>query len=164
MIQNKLSEYKTFTEKENAYYRACTNSANHVMAYYPDGSKTPLSNIDVSRVEYIGGLWRVQVSFPYKIQHVRNRDFVLSERLPRQEKNHFEFYRAQMVGYNCYGPFLIPNASRIVAKYDTNRGTFWAYGDTIEQARAFLGIKLYEEYQDLIHSVSQVMQDTKQKK
>lgn len=29
-----------------------------------------------------------------------------------------------------------------------------AYGQTIEQARAFLGIKMYDEYQDLIHSAA----------
>ena len=154
MIQNKLSEHKTFTEKKNAYHRACANSANRAMAYYPDGSKIPLANIDVSCVEYIGGLWRVQTQFPYKIQNVRGADFVLHERLPHQEKNLFEFYRAQMVGYNCYGPFLIPQTAVIVAKYDTNRGTYWAYGDTIEKARAFLGIRLYDEYMDLVHSVA----------
>ena len=59
-----------------------------------------------------------------------------------------------MVGLNCYGRFIVGGPEVIVAKYDTDRGTYWSYGPTLEQARAFLGIKLYDEYMDLIHSVA----------
>lgn len=163
MMQNKLAEHKTFAEKETAYRRACLNSTNQVMAYHSDGGKEPLINVDVSRVEYIGGLWRVQNPMPRNIQTVRGCLFVLDAKLPRSESNHFEFYRAYRVATNCYGP-IISDVPMIVAKYVTDKNTYWSYGNTLEQARAFLGIKLYDEYQDLIHSVACASQKTHQKK
>ena len=51
-----------------------------------------------------------------------------------------------------------------VAKYTTDQGTYWSYGNTIEQARAFLGIKLYDEYMDLIHTHACKNQFAHQKK
>lgn len=158
---NKLATHQNIAEKSRDFVLARKNDE---CAMRSDGTKVPLKDIRFEDVEFVGGMWRVQNKFPHTIQHVRNRDFVLQERLPRQERNHFEFYKATMVGYNCYGPFLIENASRIVAKYDTKHGTYWSYGDTIEQARAFLGIKLYDEYQDLIHSVVCAVENVQQKK
>lgn len=124
-----------------------------VLAYKSDGTTVPLESVKLSNVEFVAGLWRVQEPFPHKIQEVRGAKFVLIERLPHVEKNLFEFYRASMVSENCYGPFIVPG-THIVAKYTTDRGAYWSYGNTIEQARAFLGIKLYDEYMDLIHSVA----------
>lgn len=153
MTRNKLSNHKTLAEKERAYHRACMDSANQAFAYYSDGHKAPLMNIDVSQVEFIAGLWRVQNPFPHNVQEVRGKLFTLSERLDYKEKNLFEFYRAYPVCENCYGAFVASEA-HIVAKYTTDKETYWAYGKTIEQARAFLGIKLYDEYMDQIHNIA----------
>ena len=156
MVRNNLSEHKTFAEKERAYNAACLNGGKAVLAYYSDGRATPLGNVNASDVEFIGGLWRVQNRFPYRVQRVRDRDFVLLERLPRQEKNHFEFYSATPVTWGAFGAFITrdKHTNFVVAKYVTAKGVYWSYGRTIEQARAFLGIRLYDEYQDLIHSVA----------
>ena len=117
-----------------------------------DGKTRPLADCDINSVKYISGMWRVQNPFNYEIQVVRGEEFVLMEKLNRTEKNRFEFYRAQPIGKNCYGRFLVPKTTKIVAKYETDNHTYWSYGNSIEQARAFLGIRLYDEYQDLIHA------------
>ena len=106
-------------------------------------------------VEYIAGLWRVQNKFPYEITNVRDRQFVLVKKLPHVEHTRFEFYSAAAAvwgGTGCSADVSHPDW--IVAKYKTPRGTYMAYGQTIEQARAFLGIKMYDEYQDLIHAAA----------
>ena len=154
MKRNKLSEHKTLREKEVAYRGDCIKGARLAMAYSSNGTTVPLVDVDISNVEFIGGLWRVQDKFPHKIQYVRGEPFVLQGRLARTERNHFEFYRAARVGYNCYGPYIVSNSPLVVAKYATDCQTYWAYGATVEQARAFLGIKLYDEYMDLIHAVA----------
>lgn len=138
---------QTLGEKCKQYF---TDSTNGAWAYKSDGTKVLLLNTKFDDVEFIGGLWRVQEPFPYKIQEVRGKQFVLLKKLEHQEKNLFQFYEAAYVYENCYGRHLAP-VKVIVAKYETKQGTFWAYGRTIEQARAFLGIKLYDVYQDIIH-------------
>ena len=106
-------------------------------------------------VEYIAGLWRVQKKFPYEITNVRKKDFVLIKKLPHQERTNFEFYSAAAVvwgGTGCSADIAHPDW--IVAKYKTPRGICWSYGRTIEEARAFMGIKLCDEYQDLIRGAA----------
>lgn len=133
-----------------------------VHAYTSDNTTVPLTSVKLSQVEFVAGLWRVQNPFPHKIQDVRDKRFVLQKKLPHVEKNLFEFYLAQDVYENCYG--LLLGAYYYVAKYTTDRGTYWSYGNTIEQARAFLGIKLYDEYMDLIHAHACKNQLARQKK
>ncbi len=130
-----------------------SDCASGVLAYCDDGSTVPLKRIAFNNVKFIGGLWRIQRDFKEPITIVRDKEFVIRNRLPNQEKNHFEYYMADMVGENCYGKYVMSaGAKYIVAKYDTKNGTYWSYGNSIEQARAFLGIKLYDEYMDLIHN------------
>ena len=106
-------------------------------------------------VEYIAGLWRVQKRFPYTITNVRKKDFVLIKKLPHQEHTKFEFYSAAAAEWSGTGCLAdVSHPDWIVAKYETPHGTYMAYGQTIEQARAFLGIKMYDEYQDLIHTAA----------
>ena len=107
-------------------------------------------------VDKVGGKWCIQRSLPHKITHVRDRDFVLMKKLDRQENTLFEFYSAKLVGYNCYGAFVIENsgADYIVAQYKTDKEIYWGYGKTIETARAYLGIKLYDEFKDVIHAIA----------
>lgn len=123
------------------------------VAYRSDNTTVPLIRSNYDNIEFIGGRWRVQNDFPHIIQVVRKKQFVLLDKLPHQEKNLFEFYNASSVGCNCYGYFLAsPKGDYVVARYDTDNQTYWSYGKTIEQARAFMGIKLYDEYMDLIHA------------
>ena len=144
--------------EQNLYrirYRIKYNNdcAAGVDAYKSDGTVVKLLSVAYEDVRFSGGLWRVQNPEPKNIVRVRDMNFVLGERLPVTEKNRFEYYRAQIVGENCYGKFVFSGGAgtMIVAKYETQDGTFWSYGETIEQARAFLGIKLYDTYSDLIH-------------
>ncbi len=149
--QNSMAAHASDFDKVRDYNSA---RARGELAYFSNGRTVSLNAVGLHDIEFIGGLWRVQDKFPYRIQMVRDVPFVLGERIPRTERNHFEFYRACRVCENCYGKYLIPGSEKIVAKYTTDHGTYWAYGDTVEQARAFLGIKLYDEYMDLIHSVA----------
>lgn len=151
MIRNKLSEYKTDAEKTAAFRRDCAAGA---VAWDSNGCKHLLRDLKIDSVEFVAGLWRVQNKFNKSLQFVRDREFVLLDRINRTEKNLFEFYHAAMVGHNCYGYFASSVANVVVAKYVTNHETYWSYGKTLEEARAFLGIKLYDVYQDLIHSVA----------
>lgn len=148
-IVNPLSAYKTIVEKRAAYNAA---AYNHAMAVDYKLNKLPLSSVQFNEVDYIGGAWRIQRPVPKDIQMVRGRPFILGDRLLKQEKNKFEFYRAALLFHNCYGYSDSIVYDMIVAKYTTDNGTYWAYGSTIEQARAFLGIRLYDEHMDLIHS------------
>ncbi len=157
---NPLAEYYNpkKSDKENAaakrieYNKALDAGA---VAYTGFRECAPLENFEFNDVEYIAGLWRVQHEIPYEITNVRDRQFVLVEKLPRTEKNKFEYYRAALATWGGTG--CSANVSRpdwIVAKYETPRGTFMSYGQTIEQARAFLAISIYDEYQDLIHTAA----------
>lgn len=145
--------------KRLAYKIDCTKGA---MAYGSAGVERPLSECNIDDVNLVGGLWRIQNKFEHKIQFVRDKEFVLMDRINRTESNLFEFWRARLVGRNCYGRYLVGGDNLaengeydcVVAKYDTDKETFWAYGNTISEARAFLGIALYDEYKDVIHSVA----------
>ncbi len=152
--KNKFATHKTFEEKKYAYWKACFDSRNQATAYRSDGSTTGLICVDVADVEFIGGLWRVQEPFPHKIQRIRDKDVVLAEKLPHIERIPFEYYCAYTIGENCYGKYLLAKPDLIVAKYQTDDGVYWGYGDTIEQARAFLGIKLFDEYMNVIHAAA----------
>lgn len=107
-------------------------------------------------VDLVAGLWRVQKKFPYEIVRVRDIDVVLMDKIQHTESTNFEYWNAKLVGYNCYGPFIFSGKKHdfIVARYDTDQGSYWGYGQTIEAARAFLGLKLYDEYKDVIHSIA----------
>lgn len=161
VYRNRFAAHKNTADKLRDYQRDCRLGA---MAYMSDNTFVPLNQVKLANVEFIAGLWRVQDPFPYKIQDVRDKQLVLHEKLPHIEKNLFEFYSAFVVTENCYGRYLSASPDTIVAKYTTDHGTYWSYGKTIEQARAFLGIRLYDEYMDLIHSHACKNQLARQKK
>ncbi|MFQ6696210.1 MAG: hypothetical protein ACLRFQ_02890 [Alphaproteobacteria bacterium] len=121
---------------------------------------------DHYNVDKVAGFWRIQKKLPYKITRVRDKDMVLIKKLDRVENTLFDFWSAKMVSYNCYGPFIIDiaNVDYIVAQYETDKKTYLGYGRTIEAARAYLGLKLYDEYKDVINAIAckkQVKQLTK---
>lgn len=161
--RNKLATHKTEAEKRLAFSQAVMNDE---FAYFSNGKKVPLYNfcLQSERVEFIGGLWRVQDKFPHDVQKVRDIEVVLAEKIPHTERIPFEYYRAYTVAENCYGKYLSAQPDLIIAKYQTNDGIYWGYGNTIEQARAFLGIKLFDQYMDLIHRAACRGAQTNQKK
>ena len=151
MIKNSLSDFKTDMEKVAAFLRDKNKKKNIVFAYGSDGARVPLMGLRIGDVEYVAGLWRIQDEFPYNIENIRKKDFVIGNKLPHIERTLFDFYEAYSVGENCYGKYKFDKPDYIVAKYVTTRGVYGAYGKTIEDARAYLGIKLYDEFQDVIH-------------
>lgn len=148
---NPLATHKDIESKRHAFLTAGRNGEK---AIDQEGREHLLRDLNMDDVEYIGGRWRVQNKFEYNIQVARGEEFVVLEKINRIEKNRFEFYRAAAIGINCYGRWFIPGQERILAKYETDDETFWAYGKTIPEVRAFLGISLYDKYADLIHSVA----------
>jgi hypothetical protein len=152
-IANPLSEFKTVADKRAAY-----NAAMDCREYAMDQDYNKIllgnSGAEFNNVEFIGGIWRIQTKFDFEITPVRDRQFVLLSKLPHQERTLFEFYRASHVAFNCYGPFCSCVADYVVAKYETDNETYWSYGRSVEEARAFLGIKMYDEYMYLINSVA----------
>lgn len=152
VLENPLDEYKTFADKKRAYDLACAQ--NNVYAVDANLRKVLLNKVDINRVAFVGGVWRVQNLFPYEITRVRDKDMRIMDRINYKDKTGFEYYNTKCVGYNCYGPFMTGGntSDYIVSKSVTNKGVCWGYGKTIESARAFLGLKLLDEYMDVVKS------------
>ena len=150
---NPYDEYKNTRIKSNAWVRACNNKE---FALDCNGDRYPISDFSIGELAFCAGLWRIQEKISYKITKVRDQDMVLTKKLNRVENTLFEFWRAKKVSYNCYGPFVIDGSytDYVVAKYETDNGTRWGYGKTIEDARAYLGIKLYDEYKEVINAIA----------
>ena len=130
-----------------------TDAKNGIGVYCVNGARMLLSSVGRTRVKFIGGLWRMQdTRHGYHVTKVRDKDFILGDKIARDEKNLFEYYHAAAACENCYG-LIKPNFCYVVAKYDTKNGPMWAYGNTIEQARAFLGIALFDKHIDSIHAI-----------
>ncbi|MCR5194480.1 MAG: hypothetical protein K6B71_03075 [Alphaproteobacteria bacterium] len=150
---NKLDTYKNTREKSSAWVDAVYKG---VLAVDEKGNRFPVKNYDMSELAFVAGVWRVQRDFPYEIINVRNIDMVLLNKIDRKESTLFEFWNAKHVEYNCYGPFVSTGKSHeyVVAKYATATRTYWGYGKNLEEARAYLGLKLYDEYKDVIHVIA----------
>lgn len=160
MINRNPLANQTLDEKRKKY---STDSTNSSFAYKSDTTKVPLKEMNINDVEFIGGLWRVQDKKSYNIQKIRDRDMIIGDKIQRTEKTFFNYYKASFLVYNCYGP-IEPRFDMVAAEYKTDKGTYWAYGKTIAEARAFMGIKLYDEYMDLINSVACKRINQKEKK
>ena len=117
---------------------------------------TPGAITSIGRVRVVFISPKPSIGWPNELTHVRDRDFILMKKLDRQENTLFEFYNAKLIGYNCYGPFVIngPETDYVVAKYDTDKEKYWGYGKTLEDARAYLGLKLYDEYKEVINAIA----------
>lgn len=144
-----VTAYKTEQEKRNLWNCGVVGGA---YAWDEHNKKYKLIDLPFERVDFIAGLWRVQREFNKPIQLVRGKEFVLLEKINKHEKNLFEYYTAEIVANNCYGKYLFGEPDSVVAKYDTDNGPLWAYGATLEQARAFLGIALFDENIEAIHA------------
>lgn len=143
--------YTTVAEKR-AMYNAALDNREYATDKHSNRIRIGDVGAEFNDVEFISGLWRIQDKFDKKITIVRKKEFVIGDKLPHNEHTNFEFYHAFSVCNNCYGRFIFSTPDYIVAKFETARGTYWAYGTTIEQARAYLGIKLCDEYQDIIRA------------
>lgn len=156
--RNPLAQ-QTLMEKSKQYHSDCIKGA---LAYKSNGTTVPLSTLSVDKVEFICGLWRLQDESSYKITRIRDKDMILGARIEHDEKTFFEYYKAAISTYNCYG-LLTPKFDMVAARYVTDKGEYWSYGNTIAAARAFLGIRLYDEYKDLIHNevCKKVIQNTR---
>ena len=143
--------YTTVAEKRAMYNTALDNRAYAIDANF-NTIRIGDHGAEFNDVEFIGGMWRIQNKFNHPITCVRGKEFVIGNKLPRTEHTNFEFYHAFSVCNNCYGRFVFTSPDYIVAKFETARGTYWSYGQTIDQARAYLGIKLCDEYQDIIRA------------
>ena len=137
----------------------CTDEVNGIKAIAENGKHITLgkSGAKLEQVDRINGQWHIQNHFDCsKITRVRDKDMVLIKKLDRTETTNFEFWSAKSVGYNCFGPFVSKgdDYDYIVAKYETDNGAMWGYGKTLESARAFLGLKLFDEYKDIIHVIA----------
>ena len=128
--------------------------ASDVGAFDENGNRVLLKDLNPDSVRFVGGLWRIQrETGQYNILNVRDKQFILLEKLDIHEKNLFEYYKASVVYRDCYG-VLPPRPNYIVAKYDTCDGPMWGYGGTIQAAPAFLGIALFDKYNDVIHQAA----------
>lgn len=148
IYKNPLAQHQIICDKYKAYRHDCNRG---VCAYKSDNTSVPLRDVKLNNVEFIGGLWRVQNDFPYQISTVRGRDVIIGEKLQHSEPTFFEYFRGAFVAYNCYGP-LKPMFDRVLGRYVTDNGTYWAYGATIPDARAFLAVKMYDLHKNEIHA------------
>lgn len=147
MNRNPLAQ-QTLKQKQKLYNSDVKRNA---VAYNCTLTKIPLNTLRIENVEFIGGMWRVQKDCDYQIKEIRGKEILLGTRIDHDEKTFFEYYHGAILAYNCYGP-IYPTFDLVVARYVTDKGEYWSYGKTIADARAFLGIKLYDEYMDLIHA------------
>ena len=150
---NPYDEYKNSHIKATIWARACKNNEK---AINRSGETFPVKNFTIDELAFVAGLWRIQEKFPYHITMIRDKEMVLVKKLDRVENTLFEFYQAKLVGHNCYGRFVFENdkPDYIVAKYETDTKTYWGYGKTLEDARAYLGIRVYDEYKDVINAIA----------
>ena len=150
---NPLDKYKNTREKSAAWVSA---SHNNNYAIDSQGNKKPVKDFDMSQLAFVCGMWRVQKKLAWPIQYICGQDMVLIRKIPNSKKTLFDFYRGKAVKYNCYGPCIIKdhNYDFIVAKYETDEKTYWTYGKSVQEARAFMEMKLYEEYQDVINAIA----------
>lgn len=165
-VKNPLSDF--WTSKNGDKVTESVATAAFICKFYEDLGKEyavdeKLNKIklgeegaDHYNVDKVGGVWRIQKKLPQKITKVRDKEMVLIKKLDRVENTLFDFWSAKAVNYNCYGPFIIDiaNTDYIVAKYETDKETYLGYGRTIEAARAYLGLKLYDEYKDVINAIA----------
>lgn len=140
-----------FCDMVNSTGDYAVDCKNGVGAYCVNGTRMRLSSMGHTRVKFVAGLWRViDVRHKYNVIDVRDKKFILGDKIDHREKNLFEYYQAALFADNCYG-VMQPIYNYVVAKYDTDNGPIWSYGMTIEQARAFLGIALFDKHVDMIH-------------
>ena len=84
---------QTIAQKQLQYNNDCAQNAR---AYKSDETTVPLCDVPVGRVEFIGGLWRVQDKNDYNISMIRDRPMILDRALNIMKK-HF----LNTIGRHC---------------------------------------------------------------
>ena len=130
----------------------CKDARVGAVARGADGQCVPLEKLPVDAVEFIAGLWRVQVDFPHEIITVRGRAMVLGRKHDAAEFGAFHYYDGYLVSNNCYGPFIGDTPNYVVGRVDTATGPIWAYGASIPAVRAFLSVALFDRNRSMIFS------------
>jgi hypothetical protein len=115
------------------------------LAHKSNGKTIPLMLGNLEDVDFVGGLWRVQDHSYYPVKYVRDCEFVLGKQLSATELTQYEikffdYYKAALVFENAYGSDKT-DYNYIVANF----GKYWAYGNNVSQARAFLAVKVLDE-------------------
>lgn len=120
-----------------------TDITKGVYAYSYNDERIPLTAVDLKNhlVKFIAGLWRFRdkPTKNYNVVKVHDRNLILGEKLDIQERDdfNFEYYTASAAKYDIFG-VLVPNFNLYVAKCYTKKGVMLRYGETREDARAFL--------------------------
>ena len=131
---------------------------NGVYAYSYDDMRMPLRDVDLDKyiVKYIAGLWRMRTrpTKSYTITTVYDKKFVLGPEIPVSERDDFKFkyYYAAMERYDMFG-VLEPKFNWYVAKCYTRHGRMMRYGQTREEARAFLRGAIMDRFAPNIASI-----------
>lgn len=167
-IVNPLSEFKTVAEKRTAYNNALDTNAKVLVKF---NEFVPLGSIGAgfNDVEYVAGIWRKQNKFSYDtIKLQDDKEFVLLNKLNRQEHTGFDFYNADAVCWNGMGRYCEFIPSYVLATRNTTRGVFYAYGSVlsegvsaaISRARAHLTCKLFDGFQDVFENAARITDGT----
>ena len=160
---NPYDKYKNAAEKAAAWEKACDE-----LAINQRNETFPVKDFNMADLAFVAGLWRIQDKCHHTITRIRDKDMFLLNKLNRVENTLFTFWNAKEVVFNCYGVIGMDGKNiepdYIVATYETDDGILSGYGKTLEGARAFLGLLLYDKYKDLIHEsiCAKKLQNTKQ--
>jgi len=120
---------------------------NDNYALYENGSTVLIRNLNPrDKIKFVGGFWRIQNDFSKPTKIIRDKEFVITEKLDIKENNKFTYHKANLVGINCYGKFE-SQSNFIIVNYEN----YWAYGVDLPSARAFLGNKLFNLFRDTIY-------------
>ena len=155
--------YRDMILSSEDYDASCKNG---VYAYSYDEGRMLLSSIDLDKyvIKYIAGLWRVRKknTKKYPITTVYDKRFVLGPEIKVNERDDFNFkyYYAALEKYDLFG-VLDPEFNWYVAKCNTKRGKMMRYGQTREEARAFLRGAIMDVFGPNIASI--VLAKNKQK-
>lgn len=166
-IVNPYSEFKTVAEKRAAYNSALDNNAR-VLVGFDEFVPLGLSGTAFNDVEYVAGLWRKQSVFSHNTIRVQDKEFVLLDKLNRQEHTGFDFYNAASVCWDGMGRTCDFKPSYVLATRDTIRGRFYAYGcsvldgtsGAISRSRAHLTCKLFDAFQDVFENAARITTGT----
>lgn len=140
-----------------------------IFAYDEDGITYKLRTINPERLEFIGGLWRVQRLFDkevikiHEIEKKKTSYFVLLGQMDIVEPNNFKYFRAAGVNSNCYG-WQEGEPNYVLAQYKVFGHNHWSYQSKPDAARAFLGNRMNYIFQDAINLIASAHGDLEKEK
>ena len=148
LIRNPLAEL-SIKESMDKYNRDI-QSREPVKAYERCNSSYKTHNLNTfsfDKVEFIGGLWRVQTQFDFNnLKQIGEKYFIPNGKieksdLPKHEIPLFTYYNAKLVSYNCDGFYISKDCPYILAYCDG----MWRYGSDVTDARNKMSVKIIAE-------------------